>query len=390
MISCIVNDVFSEGFVSVREDDTLSKSLALLKKEKLSALAVFNSKGKHVGVLAPRWIIRSRLDPTTTKVKALMRTAPKVSLADSLSKVGRLMIASEIRKLPVYREGKILGFVTEDDVIHGAVKEKWGNNKVEKIMTKNPSVVEEGESLGRVLSFFRDQDVSHAPVVRNKKLVGMISIRDIIEHVFQPRQRQTRGEVVGGTISGLGVPIKSIMSKPAITVLPQNQLSYAAEKMREFDISSLVVATNGRPTGIVTKRDFLEVIAQMEEVEQKITLQFSTKDIEMDAFQRSAIMEDFKSLARRYEETLEAGTLFVYMKPHGTNFGGKQLIHCRLQLRTRKGSFFSNSEGWNVGQTFRMALDRIERQILRSKEFKYNQKLARTYLQRIAFPLTDL
>jgi CBS domain-containing protein/ribosome-associated translation inhibitor RaiA len=300
------------------------------------------------------------------------------------------MIASEIRKLPVYREGKILGFITEEDVIHGAVKEKWGNNKIEKIMTKNPSVVEEGESLGRVLSLFRDQDVSHAPVVRNKKLVGIISIRDIIEHVFQPRQRQTRGEVAGRTISGLSVPIKGIMSKPAITVLPQNQLSYAAEKMREFDISSLVVATNGRPTGIVTKRDFLEAIAQMEGVEQKITLQFSTKDIEMDEFQRSAIMEDFKSLARRYEETLEVGTLFVYMKPHGTNFGGKQLIHCRLQLRTRKGSFFSNSEGWNVGQTFRMALDRIERQILRSKEFKYNQKLARTYLQRIAFPLTDL
>ena len=128
----------------------------------------------------------------------------------------------------------------------------------------------------------------------------------------------------------------------------------------------------------------------MEGVEQRITLQFSGKDIEMDEFQRSAIMEDFKSLARRYEETLEAGTLFVYMKPHGTNFGGKQLIHCRLQLRTRRGSFFSNSEGWNVGQTFRMALDRIERQILRSKEFEYNQKFARTYLQRIGFPLTEL
>jgi len=196
--------------------------------------------------------------------------------------------------------------------------------------------------------------------------------------------------MVGEKIRGLGAPVKGIMSKPVITVLPENRLSYAAERMRKFDVSSLVVASHGRPVGIVTKKDFLEPIAQMEKVERKFALQFSVKDVEIDEFQRNIIIEDFKSLARRYGEMLEAGTLFVYMKLHGTNYKGKQLIHCRLRLRTRKGSYFSNSEGWNVENTFRRALDRLERQILRSKEFEYNQQFVRTYLQRIRFPLTEL
>ncbi len=390
MISGIVKDVFSEGFISVREDEALSKCLALIKEQRLPALAVFNSKGKHVGVLSPRWIIRSRLDPSTTKAKELMRRAPAVALDDPLSKAARLMIESEIRKLPVYHGGRFLGFVTEEDVIRGAVQGKWGNTKIEKTMTRSPFMVEDNESMGRVLSLFRERDISHAPVVNRGKLTGIVSIRDVIEHVFQPRQRQTVGEMVGEKIRGLCAPVKHIMSHPVITVLPTDTLRRAAEQMKRFDISSLVIASDGRPIGIVTKRDFLELIAQMEEVERRLTIQFSVRDVNMDAIQRSSILDDFQSLVRRYEETLEAGTLFVYMKRHGVNHKGRQLIHCRLQLRTQKGSFFSNSEGWNVGETFRRALDRLDRQLLRSKELEYNPKYNRMYLQRIGFPLTEL
>ncbi len=389
MISGFVKDFFSKGFVSVHEDDTLSRCISLFKKGK-PALVVIDSQGKYKGVLAPRWIIRSRLDPTTTKAKTLMRSAPKTELDDSLSKVARLMIQSEIKKLPVYSEGKLLGFVTDEDVIYGVVMQEWGNTKAEEIMTKRPFVVEEDESLGSVLSLFREKGFSHAPVVSNGSLVGIISIHDIIEHVFKPQQRQTFGEMVGEKIRSLSVPVRAIMSKPVITVLPENKLRYVTEKMRKFDISSLIVTSNGRPVGIVTKRDFLEPIAQMETMDRELALQFSIRDVEIDEIQRNVIIDDFKSFTRKYRETLEAGTLFLYMKTHGTNYKGGQLIHCRLQLRTRRGSFFSSNEGWDVGQTFRRALDRLEKQILRSKEFERNPQFSKMYLERIEFPFTEL
>jgi hypothetical protein len=55
-----------------------------------------------------------------------------------------------------------------------------------------------------------------------------------------------------------------------------------------------------------------------------------------------------------------------------------------------KGSFFSSSEGWGIESTFRTALDRLERQILKDKKFEYDSEFARTYLRRIRFPLTEL
>ena len=380
----------SRSFAKVRESDTLSSCLSLFKKEMPPVLAVLDYEGKYKGVIARRWIVRSRLDPSTTKVKTLMRSAPRVVLQDSLSKVARLMIENGVRQLPVFSEENILGFVTDEDVIHKAVIKKWGNKRVEEVMTKEPFVVQQDESIGAVLSLVREQDISHVPVVNKGKLVGIISIHDFIEHVFQPKQRQKIGERSGEKIRLLSVPAKGIMTKRVITVLPETRLRKAAEEMHKFDISSLVVVRKGRPVGIVTKLDLLEPIAQMESVDRKLALQFSVKDVEMDELQRGSIIGDFDSFARRYEKTLEAGTLFIYLKTHGTKYSGDQLIHCRLQLRTAKGTFFSSGEGWGVQPTFRIALDRLERQILRSKEFEYNQEYIRNYLRQTRFPLTEL
>ncbi|MDH5635032.1 MAG: CBS domain-containing protein, partial [Candidatus Bathyarchaeota archaeon] len=294
------------------------------------------------------------------------------------------------RQLPVYSGEKLLGFLTDEEVIHGAVMERWGDKKIEEIMTKKPFVVEEDDSMGEVLSLLREQDISHAPVVSEGKLVGMVSIHDFIEHVFQPKNRQTHGERVGEKVAVLSIPAKGIMAKPVITASPDTELSEAAAKMHEFDISSLVIVREGKPVGIVTKRDFLETIARVEMPSRKLTVQFSVKDVEIDEIQRRFIMDDVESFMQRYEETLEYGTLFVYMKGHGSNFKGDQLVHCRLQLRTAKGSFYSSGEGWGVEQTFRTALDRLNKQILRSKEVEHEPQFARMFLREIDFPKANL
>ncbi|MCW4009698.1 MAG: CBS domain-containing protein [Candidatus Bathyarchaeota archaeon] len=382
----IVQDVFSKGFLEVNENDTLSSCLSLFKEETPPVLAVIDDKGSYKGVISRKWITRSSLNASGTKVKTLMRSAPAVTLQDSLSKVAKLMIESEIRQLPVYKEGNLLGFVTDDDVIHGAIMEQWGNTRVEEIMTKKPFIVEEDDSLGSVLSLFRHEGISHVPIISDGKLVGIVSIQDIIENIFQPKHMQRFGERVGEKVTALSIPAKGIMVKPVVTVLPETRLRDAEEQMHKFNISSLVIVSKGRPIGLITKRDFLEPLAQMEQPAQRLTVQFSVKDVEVDEIQRGAMMDDFESFTHRYGETLEAGTLFVYMKTHGTNFKGDQLIHCRLQFRTKKGAFFSSGEGYGVEQTFRVALDRLEGQIVKSTELANDHKFLKGYLRR--FPLT--
>jgi predicted transcriptional regulator len=390
MVLSKVKDVFSSKFESVNQKDTLSVCLSLFEEGLPAVLMVLNEKGKYVGVIARRWIVRSRVNPTTTKVETLMRPAPRTSLQDSLSKAAKLMINSGIMQLPVYRDEKLVGIVTDEHVIHGAVIGNWGNTKVEEIMTKNPFTVKQDDSVGTVVSLFRQHGISHTPVVIDNKLVGMIGVQDLIHNIFQPKQSQTVGDLAGEKAPVLSIPVKGIMTKPAITVLPGTTLKDAEKKMHKFNISSLVVAEKGRPVGILTKKDFLEPLAAMEKPSRAITIQFSVKDVGINEIKHGLIMDDFESFARRYGNTIRLGTLFVYMKGHGTNFKGDQLIHCRLKFRARKNTFFSSSEGYGVEQTFRIALDRIEKQLLRSQELAHEPKYIKRYLKQIDFPSTEL
>lgn len=222
------------------------------------------------------------------------------------------------------------------------------------------------------------------------KLVGMISIADIIEQVFQPRKKQTVGDIKGEKVPVLSVPAKGMMTTPVITIQPETTLRKAEETLHEHDISCLPIVADDKLVGIVTKLDFLEPISQLEVSERKFTVQFGVKDIEVNPDEQAFMMSEFDNFARKYQDIFQLGTLFAYLKTHGTNHKGVPLVHCRLQLRTVKGSFFSSAEGFGIEPTFRVALDRLDKRILRSKELEHDPSYARDYLRKIGFPLGEI
>jgi CBS domain-containing protein len=385
-----VKDVFSKNFKTVNDSDPLSKCWKLFKTETPPVLAVVDEKCKYAGIISRRWVVRSRLDHATTKVKTLMRSAPIVAPEFSLSRTAKLMIESGIRQLPVFENKKILGFITDEKIIQRTIIQEWGNSIVEMIMTKTPHTIESTRSIGAVLNLIRENGISHIPVTINGKLAGIISIQDIIEYIYQPKISQTKGDFIGEKNSIINMPAKGIMTKPVITISPEKSLKEAIKKMRNHKISSLVVTKNEKIVGIITKLDFLEPISQMEKKKKEFEIQFGVKDIVISPYQKGFLLDEFNSFIYKYQETLISGTLFVYIKTHGQSNKGSPLIHCRLQLKTTKGAFFSSSEGYGIESTFRLALDRLDRRLLRSKELAHNPKYARDYLQTIGFPQEEL
>lgn len=381
-------DICSKELNSVKDTDTLSKCLEGFKKGMPPALAVLDEKGKYVGMITRRTILRSRLDFTMAKVRPLMQAAPQVSPDMPLGELAKLMIGSGMRQLPLFDKGKLLGFVTDEDVIHAAVGDEWGRGAVEKVMTRAPHTIEVGRSVGAVFGLMRDYGISHVPVMEGGRLVGMVSIEDILENIYWPQRRQTKGDIVGEKIETLGIAVKGIMASPVITVDSKTSLRDAEKQMHDHDVSCLCVVSSERLVGILTKLDFLEPISQVTAQARKLTIQFGVKDIEIDESQQGFMMNEFDSFSHKYQEAFQLGTLFVYMKSHGdTTMRGTPMIHCRLQFRTTRGTFFAASEGWGVEPTFRVALDRLERRLLRSKELlAYNPRFARDYMRKMGLP----
>jgi len=387
-MSTTAKEVYSQQFNTVLENDSASRCLEGFKKGMPPVLAVLDDKGLYVGMVSRRSILRTRLDLSRIKVKSLMTTAPEVSLVDSLSRVAKLMIGSGVRQLPVIEKGKLVGFVTDEAVIHAVVGAEWGSNPVESIMTRAPHTLEASRSVGAVLGVMREFGISHVPIMDKGRLTGLVSVQDIVENLYFPPKRMGNMDVAGDRIDTLGVAAKGIMSAPAITVDPKKNLRDCEALMHNHDISCLCVVEGERLVGVVTKLDFLEPISQMEIAERRLTIQFGLKDVDISSDQQDFMMAEFDSFSHRFQEAFQLGSLFVYMKSHrGTNMRGTPMVHCRLQFRTTRGSFFAASEGWGIEPTFKVALDRLERRLLRSKELlAYNPRFARDYLRKMGLP----
>lgn len=128
-------------------------------------------------------------------------------------------------------------------------------------MTANPYTVSPDATVAETLELMREKEIRRVPVVKNGKLVGIITERKLLEVSPSPATSLSIFEI-NYLLSK--TKIDSIMSKDVVTVSPDSLLEEAAVKMREFDIGGLPVLEDGKLVGIITETDvfdsFIEIM----------------------------------------------------------------------------------------------------------------------------------
>jgi CBS domain-containing protein len=116
-------------------------------------------------------------------------------------------------------------------------------------MIKDVITVNESTPLKEVTKMFSERKITGAPVVNaNGELVGVISETDII------RKTNNIGAWSPSTAG-------QIMTKPAVTVAPNETLQRVSEMMYNRRIHRVVVAEGTQIRGILTTMDILRAIA---------------------------------------------------------------------------------------------------------------------------------
>lgn len=125
-----VRDLCNRNVAAISRDTTLARAGALMRKYDVSALPVVDRTDRVIGVVTDRDLLlelaRRNTPPAEVFVHEAMTRRPAVSLPhDSLTQALDIMRRNHVRRLPVVTEDdRLLGMISIDDIIVQAVEGK--------------------------------------------------------------------------------------------------------------------------------------------------------------------------------------------------------------------------------------------------------------------------
>ena len=92
-----------------------------------------------------------------------------------------LMVENYAGSVVIVDDDKIVGLVTERDILSRIVeKDRKLSNPIESIMTKNVITISPNRSVEEAARIMTENKIKKLPVVENDKLVGIITLTDIV------------------------------------------------------------------------------------------------------------------------------------------------------------------------------------------------------------------
>ena len=121
---------------------------------------------------------------TGYKVYDCMTTKPiSVSSDSSLQQCAKIMAKNHVGALVIKDNHKSIGLITEQDIVRKVIGKGINplNRKVKEFMETKLKTISPKDDIYEALIKMRDSNIRHLPVVDGGKMVGLLTIKDILK-----------------------------------------------------------------------------------------------------------------------------------------------------------------------------------------------------------------
>ena len=387
-----IADIVSTDFVQLPPDATVSALAGKFEDPSLVGVIVYGDQ--YEGIVTRRQLTSSHHQPNET-LRSLVWQVPRLDPEEDLRAVAQSMIDAHTKLLPVFEgEDALLGVVTADDLL-AAVQPYLDGVTVEDVATTELVTLDPAATFGDVLHTFRDQQIAHLPVVAEDRAIGIVSLYDVTDLTVRSVTKSQGGDPGGQNTGGggmpggsglkgrggfgaregdrtrlLDLPIRDVMTSPVRTIGPDATLDSAVEEMREIEASSLIVTTDGKPSGILTKTDILDALTWDAGGNRPVQV-YGTDLIDDLSY------EDIVAMIETFDDRDHGMSVLdakVHLHEHDETLRGTPLLLARIRLHTDSGLFIASGEGYGASHALNEARDTLERQIIDKKTYGQSKK----------------
>ena len=127
----LVSRVFKDKgdrLVTARPDDTIATAAETLKREGIGAVMVVDERGELAGILSERDIVRAMPEHGTELFnlpvdKLMTREVVTCGPGDRVHEIMKNMTAGRFRHMPVQDDGKLVGIISIGDLVKSRLQE---------------------------------------------------------------------------------------------------------------------------------------------------------------------------------------------------------------------------------------------------------------------------
>jgi CBS domain-containing protein len=116
------------------------------------------------------------------KGSAVWSIAPNATVFDAI----QLMAEKNVGALPVVEDGQLVGIISERDYTRKVILKGKSSKEtpIKDIMTQELVTAHPGDSVNQCMHVMTDNRVRHLPVVEETKMVGLVSIGDLVRRII--------------------------------------------------------------------------------------------------------------------------------------------------------------------------------------------------------------
>ena len=201
-----VKEIMTRDIITLSNKASIAETIETMLSNQLGAIPLVDADGKLAGIVTERDIALS-LAGVAGKDTVQDYMSPKVfttTPGTPLEGACKIMVRNGLRRIPIVggeadiskAAKKLLGILTSTDIIRFLnAKELFDNlnsnlatdvleqTKISDIMAKDPITVEPTMTIGELCEVFADKNIGGVPVVKDDKVLGIITERDILNAV---------------------------------------------------------------------------------------------------------------------------------------------------------------------------------------------------------------
>jgi PAS domain S-box-containing protein len=256
-----VGDVMSKNVATACPDVLVVSAAKVMAEKKISCLVVLD-KENVAGILTEtdvlRRVVRNGKDSYQTTLAQIM-SSPVETVPTHLSilAASEVMGRKHIKRLPVLQEDKLVGIVTQTDLVRALTSYGMWRD-VSEIMSTDVAVVAKTSSVAEAAEVMTNQEISCVVVVDGEQAAGVLTEKDLL------------GRVVALNKDPASITMEQVMSSPVASVSSCYSVFSTSRIMEEMNIRRLAVTKDNRLCGIVTQTDiFMAVRSKLQAEEQK-------------------------------------------------------------------------------------------------------------------------